>query len=213
MSDQVREFAIVGAGGLGHEVLAVLGASRGETSRFLGFISLEPPNEHRMKALNACWLGSDEALSELPNGTAVCVAIGNEQQRRKVTGQVLENELKLLTVLDPSAAIGANVVIGSGSVVLAQASATVHVQIGQGALINPGVRIAHDCVVGSFSSLSPGVILCGDVTLEDEVFVGAGAVICPGVHVGAGARIGAGAVVLSDVKQGATVVGVPARPR
>ena len=41
----------------------------------------------------------------------------------------------------------------------------------------------------------------------------AGAVLLPGLRIGAGATVGSGAVVTADVEPGATVVGVPARPR
>ena len=45
-----------------------------------------------------------------------------------------------------------------------------------------------------------------------SVLIGANATILEKVSIGDGARIGAGAVVTKDVKQGETVVGVPARP-
>jgi len=42
--------------------------------------------------------------------------------------------------------------------------------------------------------------------------IGSGAVLIPDVEVGDGATVGAGAVVTRSVPDGATVVGVPARP-
>jgi acetyltransferase-like isoleucine patch superfamily enzyme len=51
------------------------------------------------------------------------------------------------------------------------------------------------------------------VTVERGAFVGAGAVILPGVVIAEDAVVAAGAVVLADVREGETVVGVPARAR
>ena len=49
--------------------------------------------------------------------------------------------------------------------------------------------------------------------LDADVAVGSGAVLLPGLRIGEGATVGSGAVVTADVDPGATVVGVPARPR
>ena len=52
----------------------------------------------------------------------------------------------------------------------------------------------------------------GECRVGDGAFFGTGAIVTPGLRVGADAKVGAGAVVLEDVPEGATVVGVPARP-
>ena len=213
MASDYHGFVIVGAGGLGHEVLSAWLAAGHSSDAFLGFVDPVAPDRARLDALGANWLGPDEVLHDLKAGTGVCVAIGNEATRRSVTGLVLEAGLVLVSVIDATATLGSTVSVGAGSILLMQSSATVHVHMGTGVLINPGVRIAHDCVIGDFSSLSPGAILCGNVTIGAGVFVGAGATVCPGVMVGAGATIGAGAVVLDDVAVDETVIGIPARPR
>ncbi len=79
-----------------------------------------------------------------------------------------------------------------------------------GIVINSAVRGGRDVWLES------GVVIGdnrgGTPLLGDHVFVGSGAKIIGPLRVGDGARIGANAVVLSDVPDGATMVGIPARP-
>ena len=49
-------------------------------------------------------------------------------------------------------------------------------------------------------------------TIGDGVIISLGAAILGPIHVGAGARVGANAVVTKDVPEGATMVGIPAKP-
>ncbi len=99
------------------------------------------------------------------------------------------------------------------------------VSIGDPVLIAPGVYVPHGQVVidgwveiGSGSIISPFVSigLTGGnpqgPKIGPSVTIGTGAALLGEFNVGAGAVIGANAVVLDDVPEGATVVGMPAKP-
>lgn len=83
--------------------------------------------------------------------------------------------------------------------------------VGEGTQIDNLVHIGHNCKIGKYCVLAAGVILCGSVTLGDFTWAAPGSVIRNQKKVGKNVTIGLGAVVVKDVRDGATVMGVPAR--
>jgi serine O-acetyltransferase len=100
------------------------------------------------------------------------------------------------------------------------------VMIGDPVVMHPGVHLLHGrVVIDGLTEIRRGVVIGPFVTIglvggaihgptiEEGVVVGAGAVVLGPLTVGRGATIGANAAVLSEVPEGATVTGVPGRPR
>lgn len=89
------------------------------------------------------------------------------------------------------------------------------VVIGETAEIGDNVTLYHDVTLGG---VSPAEDSDGQrctkrhPTLEDNVIVGSGAQILGPITVGRCARVGANAVVVKNVAEGATMVGIPAKP-
>ena len=109
---------------------------------------------------------------------------------------------RLLTAIDihPGATIGRNFFIDHGFVV-----------IGETAEIGDDVTI-YQCVTLGGTNPANGVPGKRHPTLCDGVIVGSGAQVLGPITVGRRARIGANAVVTRDVVEGATMVGIPAKP-
>ncbi len=109
---------------------------------------------------------------------------------------------RFLTAIDihPGARIGRNLFIDHGFVV-----------IGETADIGDNVTI-YQCVTLGGTDPANGVPGKRHPTLADGVIIGSGAQVLGPITVGRRARIGANAVVTRDVPEGATMVGIPARP-
>jgi serine O-acetyltransferase len=109
---------------------------------------------------------------------------------------------RFLTAIDihPGANIGHNLFIDHGFVV-----------IGETARIGDNVTIYQNVTLGG-TNPTDGVGGKRHPTIEDDVIIGSGAQVLGPINVGPGARIGANAVVTRDVPEGATMVGIPARP-
>lgn len=91
------------------------------------------------------------------------------------------------------------------------------------AYLSPGVKMGHfsyigDATIGKNVNIGAGTITCNydgknkhHTTIEEGAFIGSDTMLIAPLKIGKGARTGAGAVVNKDVKDGTTVVGVPAQ--
>jgi serine O-acetyltransferase len=109
---------------------------------------------------------------------------------------------RFLTAIDihPGAEIGEDFFIDHGFVV-----------IGETAVVGNGVTIYQHVTLGGTNPTS-GEAGNRHPVIGDGVIIGSGAQVLGPITVGPRARIGANAVVTRDVPEGATMVGIPARP-
>ncbi|MEO1269006.1 MAG: acetyltransferase [Myxococcota bacterium] len=145
-----------------------------------------------------------------PPGSPVFVGIGNPRVRRALTGRCLDAGLSLATLIHPTAVVAHDVVIGSGSVVMARAVINPGTQIGSNVIINTGAVVDHDCVLGDLVHICPGSTLAGTVSVGEGTWIGAGATASNNVHIGRWTMVGAGGVVVHDLPDDVIAYGVPA---
>lgn len=157
--------------------------------------------------LGAPVLGSIANIAPDPEQPAV-LGIGSNDVRRRLAERL---SLQWITVVHPRAWVADEVVIGTGSVVMAGAVIQPRSTIGRHAIINTSASVDHDCELGDFVHLAPGVHLAGNVQVGMGSFVGMGACVIPGKQIGGETTIGAGATVLEDIPNRVVAVGCPAR--
>ena len=210
----MTELVVVGAGGHGREVFdAATAATRAGTADWdvVGFVDDGDVDLGRLERLGVPLLGDPDELLARP--ITYAIGVGTPAVRAELAERLAVVPADPATVVHPGAHIGPDVELGTGVVIFDRTTITTDVRIGRHTHLNVGCAVQHDSVVGDFVQFSPGVFVNGDCTIGDRVFLGTGAIVTRGCTVGAGARVGAGAVVLDDVAPGATVLGVPARPR
>ena len=123
-----------------------------------------------------------------------------------IMARILSNFIRFFTGVEihPGARLAEGVFIDHGMGVV----------IGETARVAKNVTIYHGVTLGGVSpsvdsSSQKGVVRHPDI--REGAIIGSGAQILGDIVVGAHARIGAGAVVTKDVKEGAVMIGIPAR--
>ena len=106
--------------------------------------------------------------------------------------------------VSPYARIGEGVYIGANSVIGPGTVLKDHV------FLNRGVTVGHDTVVHEYVRLQPGCNIGGHVEILTGAMIGIGANIIEELVIGREAIVAAGATVIKDVKDKTMVAGVPA---
>jgi sugar O-acyltransferase (sialic acid O-acetyltransferase NeuD family) len=204
-----RRVVVYGAGGHG-KVVADLILAGGEVD-LLGFVD-DGASPGRV-VLGRPVLGDGEWLArEAARGLfVVALGVGANAARRAVADRCAAFGAELFVAVHPRAVVASSAWLAPGVVVMAGAVVNPDAHVGRGAIVNTGAVVEHDVVVGDFAHLSPNASTGGAAKVGALAHLGLGSVVLSGVSVGEGAVVGAGAVVLRDVREGATVVGVPAR--
>lgn len=83
----------------------------------------------------------------------------------------------LPNIVDPSAVIADDAVMGEGIFVGKRAVVNAAAHIGDLCIINTGAIVEHDCDVGNYSHISVGSVLCGGVRVGQRTLIGANATV------------------------------------
>lgn len=204
-----QKIALVGAGGLGKEVLTILRSM--EDLHVIGFF--DDGIASNVMVMGLPILGDIQVLNTWNEPIQVLIAIGDPRIKKEVTGRITNSKVRYATVIHPSVMLGEpdSIKIGEGSILAAGAALTVDIEIGKHVLVNLNSTIGHDVKVGDYTSIMPGANLAGLVKLGNGVLIGSGANIINQAVIGNHAIIGSGAVVIHDIPALKTAVGVPAK--
>lgn len=203
---------IVGAGGLGREVAALVEARNADDPSWnlQGFVDDEE-DLHGTSIIGYPVLGPIDWLSQRRN-VFYALAIGEGETRRKIASRLDDAHAQRTSLRHPSVTVHRTTTVEPGTILCEGAAPTVDVQIGTHVVIDQHCTVGHDSTLAGFVTLHPGSQVSGSVYLETGVTMGAGSVVLPNTRIGARVTVGAGAVVTENLPAGCTAVGVPARP-
>ena len=204
-----RRLVLVGAGGAGRELLAMVRSS----PRFLADQRIDEvvfiDDSGERPGSPAPVVSTIDAYVPGSSDLVLC-AIGEPRSRASVVERLDAAGAVYATFVHDTAVLLPGSSIGEGSVVYPFVVVSTDVTVGAHVWLQTSAVLGHDVVVGDVATVSGGAALLGGVTVGDRAFVATGAILRPGVEVGASARVGAGSVVLRRVRPGSTVFGVPA---
>jgi sugar O-acyltransferase (sialic acid O-acetyltransferase NeuD family) len=202
---------IVGAGGFGREVWNWLNShpDHGVQWTIDGFLD-DSPNALAGFDYPVTVVGSVGGHQPDPAALYVC-GIGLPKVKEAVCRSLEERGARFLTLVHPTAIVGRNVLLGTGTVVCPGVIITADVKVGRFVTLNCRCGLGHDVTVGDFSTLSAFCDVTGRAVLGRGVMLGSHAAVIPDKSVGDYATVGAGAVVMTKVPAGATVYCPPAR--
>jgi len=127
---------------------------------------------------------SGEWKSTYPSYDWAChVAIGDNEDRRKVSKRLKESGYGLRSIISDHAWTGADVRIEGGTFIGPMACVQVGTILGEGVIVNTGATVDHDCLIGAYAHIAPGANLCGSVMVGEETLIGVGASVIPDIRI------------------------------
>lgn len=212
----MKMYGVIGAGGLGREVMPVLRRMvAGADSQSFVFV-VEDRYEIQNPELNGYKVLKMSDFLRLSGEKFYTIAIADSAARERISKEIPESSATPISIFSETfISLNANQ-IGPGAFFANFTHITSNAKIGKQFQCNIYSYVAHDVVIGDYVTFAPGVKCNGHVVIEDHAYIGTGAVIKDGtdspIVIGKGAVVGMGAVVTRSVQPGTVVVGNPAKP-
>lgn len=152
-------------------------------------------------------------LEDIPNKEdyVYFIAIGNNQRRKIWYERLVELKLRIINVIDKSAIVSPQAIIGTGCFIGKMAIVNSNAVIGNNCIVNTKALMEHGSSINDHVNLSTNSVINGDVQVGTGSFIGSCSVVIGQKNIGEWSTVGAGAVVIHDVDDDITVAGVPAR--
>ena len=143
-----------------------------------------------------------------------CVAIGNPhgRVRLKLHDFLVDEGLTPVSIVQPTAWVADDAVIGLGAQILAGAIVAAEARLGRQCIINSHALVEHETHLDDAVEVGPSATVLGLTYIGVNTLVGVSATILSRLKIGSDVTIGAGAVVSADVPDKQTVAGPTKRP-
>ena len=196
----MENIILLGIGGHAHSVVDSI-ESDGKYS-VCGFLDRKEREGEQYREYKV--IGTDDMLEYyfkkgIKNAFVTVGYLGKGDIRNRLYKQLKEVGFNLPTIVDRTAVIAKDVVLGEGTFIGKKTVVNSATEIGKMCIINTGAIIEHDCAVKNFSHVSVGSILCGNVRIGEESFIGANATVIQGKMIGDKCIIGAGMTIRKNI--------------
>ena len=161
-------------------------------------------------------LGTEKDISQIikPHNIYGCIiAIGDNFTRMRMFKNISRHNknIKFITAIHPSAIIGKDVKIGSGSAIMAGVIINSDAHIGEHCIINTNSSVGHDTKIENFSSIAPGVTIGGQNKIGHCSAISLGANIIENITIGKHCVIGSGSLVNKNIGPNKVAYGSPVK--
>lgn len=206
----MKNLIIIGAGGMGRTLYSNALECKGYNKTFTikGFID---DNIHALDNYRNYpkILSKISGYSPEIDDVFVC-SIGGED-RKKCMELMLGKGAEFINLIHKDAKLLNNASIGKGNFIGAFSIIGNDVKIGNYNIIQSFTVVGHDAAIGDYNRIDTHVTCVGGIKICNEVTIHTGAVINHKVILENKAKVGANSFVIRKVKQGETVLGVPAK--
>ena len=198
----MEEIVLIGFGGHAKSIIDTIEAN--EKYKIAGILEKRKEDGKIYRGYHI--IGTDDDMEDLyrdgiKNAFVAIGYVGLSHIRNHIYKRLKRICYTLPTIIDPSAVVARDAVIGEGSFIGKRAVINSDAFVGKMCIINTGAVLEHECMVGDFSHISVGTILCGQVHVEDNSFIGAGSTVIQEIHIGRYSIIGAGSKVIKNVEE------------
>ena len=206
MENKMKDLIIIGAGDLGKDVAWLVERINESNPEWnlLGFTEKSELKQFQGYPV----LGTDDVIEDYKDVYVVCALANITVKERIMNG--LPDNVKVATLIDPSAVIHKSAVIEEGSMVFANALVGVNAHVGKQCIVLHNSAVNHDVVLGDYSTVYPNATISGKCTIGKYVEIGTGASLIQGIKICDNAKIGVGAAVFTNITNPGTTVGNPA---
>ncbi|MDR3255880.1 MAG: NeuD/PglB/VioB family sugar acetyltransferase [Synergistaceae bacterium] len=204
------KIVVCGAGGLGREIIGLLERMNSDSRwEIVGFSDASASGGRTIRGYPVM---SEEDLLSFDEPIDAVIGVGFPASREKIFRKFSQNpHIRFPATVSPDSHVARGVELQEGTLITGLCSVSPDVSLGRGVLLNGYNAIGHDARIGDFSVVMAFSLIAGNVNIGSGVLVGAGSIITQGLDVGANAEICSGCVVVRDVKDGAKMMGNPAR--
>lgn len=209
----MKDIAIYGFGGFGHEVACLLQHINEETPTWnlVGYI--DDGVEVGTECPYGKVLGNIATLNTWNKPISVVIAIGNPKYLKEIPEKITNPLVDFPNIIAPNCFFfdKESVVMGKGNIITFGCRMSCNIHIGDFNILNGCVSLGHDVVLGSYNVMFPETRISGQVTIGDKNFFGARCFASQTIKIGNENRFGAGCYILRKIKDGALYMGNPAK--